>query len=726
MSKKKRKHSQYAVDDAADLTAGAHNTASVGSTLAHLQGPPQDAQGSRGHKSEAEDEDKDTWTVIGKGGKKRKTNNYPGLVYADLHKQNSSIKISDLQSLLLYCIANGTSPQWVSVKHHFGVKKAVVLFVPGLERGMFDGDVVLDVPSNTSQEGELSGKAASASKEEASQSVISSVAVPQTDLTPQTSTSPDTFLPVRLAADSLPEPLKPLAECFEHLWPVKAPGDDKYAKVFSPLHHMLNAQIPKSQEEKDAVKGKKGAKSINNQSWQNKRTPIKDFILSKDELCENDYVLHPAYCDTEAEKAAESKRREDAKQTRTYGWVDSNVMGLEAGDVPDQEVEQGSLTAGHTVFALDCEMCKVDGDDPALTRISLIDWDGEVVMDELVKPDQPIIDYLTPFSGITAAKLDPITTTLADIQNRLLELFTPRTVLVGHSLDSDLAALKLTHPFVVDTSILYQHPRGPPLKSSLKWLAQRYLHREIQKGHGTLGHDSVEDSRACLDLAKMKCEKGPEWGNSVSSTETIFKRLSRTPRAGSTTVGDGGQGKIGVIVDNGTPDKNFGQMATFSIRCDTDAEVVEGIKRAVFGDTDGAVIPGGGADFTWARMREVETLRGWRNNHRYDQIQMDGPSTTNVGVEPSVHDLAATVTNAVSRIREVHASLPPCTLLVVYTGTGDPRDLARLQQIQRTFKKEYKIKKWDELSVRWTDNEEQALKRACRKAREGLGFVTIT
>ncbi|KAI4178611.1 MAG: hypothetical protein LQ346_007385, partial [Caloplaca aetnensis] len=721
MSRKKRKHSQYVAGDEIDATAGAHSTSGVGSTLAHLQGPPQEPQSIQDQSSQVEDGAEHTWTTVGKGGKKRKTNNYPGLVYADLHKQNSSIKISDLQSLLLYCIAHGSSPQWISVRHHFGVKKAVVLFVPGLERGMFDGEVMLKVSSNTLQDGEPGDKAASQSKEEAStQSVNSSVATPQADVTPQTSTSPDSFLPVRLVADSLPEPLKPLAECFEHLWPVKAPGDDKFARVFSPLHQMLNAQVPKSQEERDAERGRKGARLANNQNWQNKRTQIKEFILPKDELCENDYVLHPAYCDTKAEEAAETKRREDAKQTRADGWVNSNVIDLKSGDVPDQEVEQGSLTAGRTVLAMDCEMCKVDGDDPALTRISLIGWDGEVVMDELVKPDKPIIDYLTPFSGITAEKLDPITTTLAEIQKRLLDILTPRTILVGHSLDSDLAALKFTHPFIVDTSILYQHPRGPPLKSSLKWLAQKYLHREIQKGHGTLGHDSVEDSRACLDLVKMKCEKGPEWGSSASTSETIFKRLSRTPKAGSTVVGDGGQGKIGVIVDNGAPDKNFGQMATFSIRCDTDAEVTEGVKRAVLGDPDGAVIPGGGVDFTWARMRELETLRGWKNNHRYDQIQMEGPSTNNVDDEPSVSDLAATVTSTVSHIRDVHASLPPCTLLVVYTGTGDPRDLARLQQMQRTFKKEFKVKNWDELSVKWTDTEEQALKRACRKARQGL------
>ena len=45
---------------------------------------------------------------------------------------------------------------------------------------------------------------------------------------------------------------------------------------------------------------------------------------------------------------------------------------------------------------MDCEMCKVEGDEMALTRSSVLDWDGGVVMDELVKPEKPIVDYLTP------------------------------------------------------------------------------------------------------------------------------------------------------------------------------------------------------------------------------------------------------------------------------------------------------------------------------------------
>ncbi|KAL8768571.1 MAG: hypothetical protein Q9209_005256 [Squamulea sp. 1 TL-2023] len=730
-SKKKRKHLQYADDDPSPEGSTEAQQPGIAATLARLRGPDiHSQQVNRDTTHDPTEDNGEEWTVVGRGGKKRKTNNYPALVYADLHKQQSSIKLVDLQNLVLYCLANGTSPQWIAVRHHAQVKKAVVLFVPGLERGMFDGSVALDTSSGSpEQHPKLSEKHGLPVNGDASQNVPSIIATGQNDGISRTHASPDDYLPVRLAAESLPQPLKSLADCFEYLWPVKAPGDDRYSKVYSPLHHMLNSQLPKSQDQKATEKAVKGAKPVNDHHWESKRTPITNFIATKEELQENDYVLHPAWFDTESEKEDEMKRRARARQTSDLGWVDTQVASLRAGDDLRADSEQGSLTAGRIVLAMDCEMCTVEDGEAALTRISLVNWDGEIVVDELVKPDKPIIDYLTRFSGITPKKMDPVTTTLADIQKRLLDVLTPTTILVGHSLNSDLEALKLTHPFIIDTSILLPHPRGPPLKSSLKWLAQKYLGREIQKGHGSLGHDSIEDSRACLDLVKKKCEKGPEWGSIASTSETIFKRLSRSPRSGQhKSTSDGGQGKAGAIIDHGAPEKNFGQMATFSIGCSTDAEVVQAVNRAVVGDFDGATIPGGGVDFIWARMRELETARGWSNNHRYDLIQMDTPLTqpNDVATEPSPTEFAEKVAASVSCISQVHTSLPPCTLLVVYSGTGDPRDLALLQQMQRTFKQEYKTKKWDQLSVKWTDTEEQALKKACRKAREGLGFVTIT
>ena len=320
-----------------------------------------------------------------------------------------------------------------------------------------------------------------------------------------------------------------------------------------------------------------------------------------------------------------------------------------------------------------------------------------------------------------------MTTSLSDIQSRLLELLTPQTIILGHSLNSDLAALKLTHPFIVDTAILYQHPRGPPLKSSLKWLAQRVLNREIQKGHGTRGHDSIEDAIACLDLVKIKCEKGVKWGSSEASGEPIFKRLSRTPRTGTVT-SSCLDGKTGAVVDHGNPERIFGAAASVCIGCRDDSAVVEAVKRTVHGDEDGKLVPGGGVDLTWARMRDLEVVRGWANDHRSPNAVLDSGANSSCNAlcdDLSHTTLSSAVSQTVQHITSIYASLPPCTLFIIYSGTGDPREMSRLQSLQRQFKQEYATKKWDDLSVRWTDVEEQALRRACEKAREGVGLVAV-
>lgn len=329
------------------------------------------------------------------------------------------------------------------------------------------------------------------------------------------------------------------------------------------------------------------------------------------------------------------------------------------------------------------------------------------------------------YSGITAAKLEPVTTTLRDVQSRILKLLHPRTILIGHSLNSDLDALRLTHPFIVDTSIIYQHPRGPPLKSSLKWLSQKYLGREIQKGHGTQGHDSIEDARACLDLVKQKCERGSTWGTSEAVGESIFKRLARASTTGSNS-SSGIDGKTGAVVDWGNPERAFGALTKVCIACQNDEQVVEGVRKAVNGDDDGTLVPGGGVDFTWARLRELESLRGWINDRAKPGFA-DPDATPNLAKVDNSNPagFAATVTRTVSHLAVIYAALPPCTLFIVYSGTGDPREMARLQATQQTFKKEFQTKKWDQLSVKWTDVEEQALKTACKEARKGCGFVTI-
>jgi RNA exonuclease 1 len=40
----------------------------------------------------------------------------------------------------------------------------------------------------------------------------------------------------------------------------------------------------------------------------------------------------------------------------------------------------------------------------------------------------------------------------------------PKTILVGHSLDSDLRAFHMVHHYVIDTAIVVPHAQGMPSK----------------------------------------------------------------------------------------------------------------------------------------------------------------------------------------------------------------------------------------------------------------------
>jgi RNA exonuclease 1 len=92
------------------------------------------------------------------------------------------------------------------------------------------------------------------------------------------------------------------------------------------------------------------------------------------------------------------------------------------------------------------------------------------------------------------------------IQEEFLQLVYKETILVGHSLENDLLALKICHDLVIDTAVLYKHPRGRSYKTALRVLARRFLCKEIQDSGN--GHDSIEDARATMELALLKIRHG--------------------------------------------------------------------------------------------------------------------------------------------------------------------------------------------------------------------------
>ncbi|NXC36593.1 REXO5 exonuclease, partial [Campylorhamphus procurvoides] len=162
-------------------------------------------------------------------------------------------------------------------------------------------------------------------------------------------------------------------------------------------------------------------------------------------------------------------------------------------------------TDSSPLFGLDCEMC-LTAKGNEVTRVSLVDAQGQCLLNELVKPESPVMNYHTRFSGITKKMLLPVKTRLSDVQTRLKKMLPHDAVLVGHSLNSDLQALEMIHPSVIDTSLLFARDAGRRFK--LKFLAKAVLGKEIQCEQ-KLGHDPTEDARAALELAQFFIEQGP-------------------------------------------------------------------------------------------------------------------------------------------------------------------------------------------------------------------------
>ncbi|GAB1609271.1 RNA exonuclease 5-like [Argonauta hians] len=180
------------------------------------------------------------------------------------------------------------------------------------------------------------------------------------------------------------------------------------------------------------------------------------------------------------------------------------------------------VTDKSPIFGLDCEMCKTSDGVYSLTRVSLVNENHETVYDSLVKPKHKIIDYLFRYSGINEEMMRPVCTTLKDVQNKFRSLLPKDAILCGHSLNFDLDSLKMFHPYVIDTSTIYNLSGFKYQKSKLKKLTEYFLGQQIQTGDS--GHNSVEDAKASLQLVQLKLKNSIEFGDVIYDTNVMVHR----------------------------------------------------------------------------------------------------------------------------------------------------------------------------------------------------------
>nr|XP_039255879.1 RNA exonuclease 4-like [Styela clava] len=162
------------------------------------------------------------------------------------------------------------------------------------------------------------------------------------------------------------------------------------------------------------------------------------------------------------------------------------------------------------LVALDCEMVECQGVTNSLARCSIINYDGQTVLDLFVKQTLRVVDYRTPHSGMTKKLLNSDTcVTFLEAQKQVKKAIEGK-LLVGHSIHNDLTALEMSHPKQHTIDIGYgsarklidQYREKYSLclnRSSLKFFAKQLLDRKIQHNR----HCSVEDATATLDIFKL-------------------------------------------------------------------------------------------------------------------------------------------------------------------------------------------------------------------------------
>lgn len=200
------------------------------------------------------------------------------------------------------------------------------------------------------------------------------------------------------------------------------------------------------------------------------------------------------------------------------------IIGSEACNAAVGISSDESPPGPGTPLGLDCEFVMVEREDceitpdgrrtvvtparMALARVSLVRGAGEKLgvplIDDYVEAKEPVVDYLTRFSGVSAGDLDPgrspyTVRPLKTVYKKLLALVEAGVVFVGHGLKKDLRVLNFAVPAqqVVDTVVLFRDPEKRLL--SLRFLVGTLLGSDIQTG-GSDGHDSVEDALAAVRL----------------------------------------------------------------------------------------------------------------------------------------------------------------------------------------------------------------------------------
>lgn len=147
-----------------------------------------------------------------------------------------------------------------------------------------------------------------------------------------------------------------------------------------------------------------------------------------------------------------------------------------------------------------------------LARVSVLRGggvdEGVPFINDYITINEPVVDYLTQYSGLSEGDLDARTSShvlvpLKYAYKKLWLLLNVGCIFVGHGLPSDFRTINIHVPKsqVLDTVTLF-HLQTQKRKLSLRFLSWYFLKEDIQRET----HDSIEDALMALKLSRKYAE----------------------------------------------------------------------------------------------------------------------------------------------------------------------------------------------------------------------------
>ncbi|CAA7055913.1 unnamed protein product [Microthlaspi erraticum] len=199
------------------------------------------------------------------------------------------------------------------------------------------------------------------------------------------------------------------------------------------------------------------------------------------------------------------------------GWLVSDI-GMKTSTVMMKTTE---------MIAVDCEMVLCEDGTDGLVRVAVVDRHLKVILDKFVKPDKRVVDYRTLITGVTAQDIENATFSVVDVQKVLQPFLSNGAILVGHSLNKDMKVMKIDHPKVIDTALVFKFSNARNnRKPSLNDLCKAVLGYEVRKEG--VSHDCVQDARATMKVALAFIQTG--FDTLISPTKQMLEaEKSRLP-----------------------------------------------------------------------------------------------------------------------------------------------------------------------------------------------------